>query len=831
MKTDNTQTLDQRVEELLGKMTLKEKVSLLSGRDNWTTVPIDRLGIPFITMTDGPHGVRLSNDEAGRKGGPATSFPTGVSIASSWNPELVERVGQALGEETLAMGCNILLGPCVNIVRHPLAGRNFEAYSEDPFLAGQIGVAYVRGVQSKGAGTSVKHFACNNQEIERGRGSSEVDERTLREIYLAQFETIVKQAQPWTVMCSYNRINGEYASENHHTLTEILKGEWGYEGVVVSDWGANHNIVASVKGGLDIEMPGPARYYGPLLVDAVRNWQIDATIIDAAVRRILRMIIISGKMEPGYTAPKGALNTPEHQVLARELAEDAITLLKNDHNLLPIKLGEIKTIAVIGPNAAEMSISGGGSAFLEPPYRTNPLQALKSRLKSPVTIDYEPGCDNYIDLPLLKTGHLFPLKGGGHGLLGEYFNNTSFSSTPQVEKVDPTVDFWGLNFGQDQPIPPAYSIRWSGKLAAPGTGRYAFQINHNSEVRLYLDNKMVIESLKPAYTHTEAVEKPLFYMNLTKGHVYDICLEYIKPVEVDFGIIRLMLAFSPEPSADDRLLKAVSLAQKSDLAIIFAGYPELYETEGNDRPNMELTGLQNELIQAVAKVQPKTIVVLNTGVPVTMPWLDEIPAVIDAFYPGMEGADAIARIFLGEVNPSGKLAVTFPRRLEDTPAYNNFPGGKQVFYGEGIFVGYRHYDQRGIEPLFPFGHGLSYTTFEYSDLKVIDQVKNGENVSVSVTVKNTGKMAGKEVIQLYVRDLASSLPRPFKELKGFKKVALAAGESKTVILELDERALSFYDPYQSRWVAEPGDFEVLIGSSSNDIRARADFRLEQVQIT
>ena len=317
----NPQAVDERVEALLKQLTIGEKTSLLSGKDTWQTVPIERLGIPSLVMTDGPHGVRSSQPETGRIDGPATSFPTGISMASSWNPELIERVGEALGEETRAMGCDVLLGPCVNIVRHPLAGRNFEAYAEDPFLAGKIGVGYVKGVQSRRVGTSLKHYACNNQEIERFRGDSIIDERTLREIYLSQFEMVVKESDPWTVMCSYNRINGDYASQNQHLLQDILKGEWGYRGVVVSDWGANHTIFESVQNGLDLEMPGPAKYYGRLLEEAVRIWQIDEEAVDDAARRILRMLVISGKLD-GDTLPPGSLNTAEHQSLARELAEN-----------------------------------------------------------------------------------------------------------------------------------------------------------------------------------------------------------------------------------------------------------------------------------------------------------------------------------------------------------------------------------------------------------------------------------------------------------------------------------------------------------------------------
>lgn len=813
--------MDQRVEELLNQLTLKEKVALLSGQDAWNTVPIERLGIPSLTMTDGPHGVRANRTEAGRRAGPTTAFPTGVSLASSWNPELVERASAALGEETRAMGCDILLGPCVNIVRHPLAGRNFEAYSEDPYLAGRIGAAWVTGVQSQSVGASLKHFACNNQEFERFRGSSIVDERTLREIYLPQFEMIVKDTQPWTVMCAYNRINGVYASQHNTLLNEILRGEWGFEGVVVSDWAANHTTVESVQGGLDIEMPGPAKYYGKLLVEAVNNWQIDEAVIDNAVRRILKMILRSGQMDNPQARPAGAANTFEHQRLAREIAEEAITLLKNDNHALPLKIDTIQSIAVIGPNAADLQISGGGSSRVEPPYRVSPLEGLKAKLGQRMKIEFEPGCDNYVELPAIKPAYLTPAGGAGHGVKAEYFANADLSGVPDAVRVEPTLDLWWWNEGPDTRVPVRrFSARWTGKLIVPQSGRHTLKLSNTGRARLYLDGKLVIEQAATSNPHIgSSIE-----VELTAGREYDLKAELIKTTDEHFAHLRAGLAYRPEP--DNRFARAVELARSSDVAIVFAGLPENYETEGRDRPDMELTGPQAELIQSVAQANRNTIVVLNVGSPVTMPWLDDVAAVVLAYYPGMEGGHVIANILCGDANPSGKLTVTYPKRLADTPAFINYPGAQEVYYGEGIFVGYRYYDQRDIAPLFPFGHGLSYTTFEYGEIQVPASVKRGAPIEVSITVKNTGSVEGKEVAQLYLSDQQSSLARPPKELKGFAKVALRPGESQTVRFTLDERALSFYDPNRRRWAAEPGEFEILIGSSSRDIRARATFKLE-----
>jgi beta-glucosidase len=816
-------SIDESVDDLLRQMTVKEKVSLLAGRDLWRTVPNRRLGIPSIMMTDGPHGVR-SDGAVERIPGPATSFPTGVSIASSWDPELVERVGAALAEETRGMGCDILLGPCVNIVRSPLGGRNFEAYSEDPYLAGRTAVAWIKGLQSKRVGASLKHFACNNQETERYRGSSQVDERTLREIYLPAFEMAVKETQPWTVMHSYNRINGVYAAENTYLLTDILRKEWGFEGFVVSDWTATHSTVPSLKAGLDLEMPGPAKWYGELLAHAVFTWQVDEAVVDAAARRVLHIIIKSGRMDDPALTPPGSVNTPAHQTLARELAEQSVVLLKNEGNILPLDKDRLKTLAVIGPNAAEGRIGGGGSSYLEPPYRVSPLEGLKAKLGDSVKVGYEPGCSNLVEPAEFGSG-LFT----GHGLAAEYFNNPTFSGQPAAKQVEKSLIFEWID---RLPAPgihsPQYSARISGKLVMPISGTYQFVLVNTEVCKVTLDGKPLFDN------HHGAMSLPEFWnyadrittrteVKLEAGKPYDLLVEYAKTSEMNFAAFQLR--YMP-PVAPDAIERAARLAAKSDVAIVFAGMPTFFESEGHDRPHMDLPGPQTELIRAVVKANPNTVVVLNAGSPVSMPWLDEVPAVLEAFYPGQEGGHALANILTGAVNPSGKLTVTFPKRLEDSPSFINFPGTKEVFYGEGIFVGYRYYDKKDVEPLFPFGFGLSYTTFEYSGFQVTKSVKLGEPVRISLKVKNTGKVAGKEVVQIYVADRQSSLVRPPKELKGFKKVALEPGESKVVKFSLDQRALSFYDPYQKQWVAEPGEFEVLAGSSSRDIRLKASFTLE-----
>ena len=811
--------LEGRVEELLRKLTLSEKVSLLSGQDIWNTVPVKRLGVPSITMTDGPHGVRPTHPDVGRKMGPVTAFPTGISMGASWDPELVEQVGQALGEETRGMDCDILLGPCVNIVRDPRGGRNFETYSEDPYHSGRTAVAFIKGLQSRGVGASLKHYAANNYEIERFRASSNVDERTLREIYLPQFEAAVKEAQPWTVMCSYNRINGVYAGENGYLLNSILKEEWGFEGAVISDWGATHTVFDSVANGLDLEMPGPARYF-TLLGDAVRTWQVDEDAVDKAVRRILRLVLLSGRMDDKVS--KGSVNTPAHQTLARRLAEEAITLLKNEGGILPLDKDKLQSVAVIGPNAATAVISGGGSSRAEPPYRVSPLEALRKELE----VAYERGCDNY-DLPYDVPRTWMTGPDGNAGIRADMFASADCSGEPMYTQNGLGSDFWYHTAWSTKE--PPNSVRWTTRLTVPEDGRYLFNLNHSSRMRIYLDDRLILESSSADLPDRAGGHPASVVRELKAGQPYDLRMDFVRDETQEIVYYKLGLGLTFAPDADPRLERAVELARRSEVALVFVGYPDAYESEGTDRPDIKLMGQQDALIAAVAAANPKTVVVLNVGAPVSMPWLDKVAAVVEAYYPGLENGNAVTRVLLGEVNPSGKLPVTFPQRLEDSPAFINasYPGCREVNYGEGLFVGYRYYDKKELAPLFPFGHGLSYTTFAYSDLKVAKKVKAGEKVEVSLQVKNTGKRAGKEVVQLYVADPESALPRPPKELKGFAKVELQPGESKTVSFALDERSLAYYDPYRKKWVAEPGEFEVLVGSSSRDIRVKSKFSLTE----
>ena len=654
------------IESLVSQMTLEEKAALCTGATAWSSTPVERLGIPAMVVSDGPHGVRrtTSSDELNAESFPATCFPTASCMASTWDPELVEAVGKALGEECIALGVNVVLGPGANIKRTPLGGRNFEYFSEDPYLAGQMAVAHIKGVQSQGVGTSLKHFAVNNQEYQRFSIDAEVDERALREIYLPAYETAVMQAHPWTVMCAYNKLNGTYCSENRRLLVDILEKEWGFEGLVVSDWGAVHDRVASLKGGLDWEMPGPSPRRTQAVIDAVTSGKLDVALLDEACRRILGVV-----MKASQTKLGGSFDIDAHHALAREVAAEGMVLLKNN-GVLPLQAPG--HIAVIGRAAQIAHFQGGGSSHINPTRVDVPIDELR-RLAGSAEITYAEG----------------------------YPENDSFNQ----EMID----------------------------------------------------------------------------------------------------------------------QAVAAARKSEVALLYIALPAYKESEGYDRTDLDLTKQQVALIQAVTGVQPNSVVILNNGAPVVMSdWIDGTAAVLEAWMMGQAGGGAIADVLYGKVNPSGKLAETFPLRLADTPAFLHYPGENgEVRYGEGLYVGYRYYDAKQVPVLFPFGYGLSYTTFAYSNPRVSAASFNDvDGVVVAVDVTNTGKMTGKEIVQVYVHDRKSSLSRPMKELKGFAKVDLQPGETKTVSIPLDFRAFAFYNPVYEQWVTEDGEFDLLIGASAADIRCQ-----------
>lgn len=799
--------IDRRVDDLLQRMTLDEKIDLLDGRAGDSTRENTRLGIPPLRVTDGPHGVGW--------GVKATCFPTAISMAASWNPSLVEQIAAAMGDEARAENRQVLLGPCINIHRTPVGGRNFESYSEDPYLASRLAVAYVKGLQSRKVGASVKHYACNNQEWERTTISAEVDERTLNEIYLPAFKAAVQEADPWTVMAAYNRVNGPYCCANRMLLTDLLKNEFGFKGLVVSDWGAVHGTVDSANAGLDLEMPGPGKYFGAALREAVKAGDVTEATIDDKARRVLRVLFLAGLFDPPDVSLKGSIDTPEHRELSRRMAEDAIVLLKNEGGLLPLNADKIQSIAVIGPNAAEARVGGGGSSTVHPSFSVSPLEGLQRKCGDRIKVQYAEGCPLPVLTPVAGT-YLSPTNAAAdqHGLLAEYFDNIDLQGMPVLTRIDADVNFdWGHKAPAEGLKENLFSVRWTGKLTPKVTGSYQFGVESDDGCRLYLDNELLIDSWM------DQVARPTTRtLQLEGGKDYLVRLEYYE----NQGGAMAKLLWSP-PS--DSIEKAAALARESDVAIVCAGLSADFEGEGYDRPNIELPGQQNELIKAVVAANKNTIVVLNNGTPLNMTrWIDQVPALIEAWYPGNEGGTALAKILFGDISPSGKLPDTFPKKIEDVAAQANYPGkGGKVVYAEGLLVGYRYFDAKNVEPLFPFGYGLSYTTFEYSDLKIESRIDGGLKISVSVNVKNTGPRAGAEIVQLYVHDVQSSVERPPQELKAFSKVSLKPGEEKTVTMELNERSLAFYDVGRHRWIAEPGEFELRVGASSRDIRLKGTY--------
>ena len=664
--------------DLINQMTLEEKASLCDGLSYWESQPIERLGIPAINLNDGPHGIRKKGDPGDTpkgeanllKGVPAICFPTASATACSWDPDLMYRMGEALGEEALKEKVSVLLGPGTNIKRSPLCGRNFEYFSEDGLLAGEIAASFINGVQSKGIGTSLKHFAANNQETRRMTVNTVADERTLRETYLLPFEIAVKKAQPWTVMNSYNRLNGTYAAENKWLLTDVLRKDWGFKGIVVTDWGAENERVPGLVAGQELEMPTSSGEGTRLIVEAVKDGSLDEAVLDNAVDKLLDMILRAQAVRGEYTYDSDA-----HHKLAREIASQCMVLMKNDNNLLPLK--KDAKVALIGEMARTPRYQGAGSSLINPIKLDSAYETMK-----------------------------------------EMGINATFSA--------------------------GYSLKKKCKNQA------------------------------------------------------------------------------------ELLNEAVQNAQNADVAVVFVGLTDEYETEGNDRKHIDIPPVHNTLVEEVLKANPNTVVVLSGGASVKMPWANKVPAILNMFLTGQAGGSAVCDVMFGDVNPSGKLSETYPVALEDNSSFNYFPGTSvSVEYREGVYVGYKYYDTANKEVAFPFGFGLSYTTFEYSDIKVsADKIKDTDTVTVSFKVKNTGAVDGAEVAQLYVNDVESTIYRPVKELRGFKKVFLKAGEEKEVEITLDKRAFAYYNVNIGDWHVESGDFKILVGASSRDIRLEATVFVE-----
>lgn len=718
--------VDERVKDLLSRMTLEEKATLLAGSGWMETAAVPRLGIPSIHMADGPLGTRnwtgpsaVTNAASAPVKITATSFPSGIAMGATWNPELMSRAAKATADEFAALGRDMMLGPTVNINRQPLWGRNFEAFGEDPYLTSRMAVAYIKAVQAEGVIPSLKHYAANNQEFERHRIDETIDERTLHEIYLPAFKAAVQEANVWNIMSAYNLVNGTHCAESKYLLDDVLRKEFGFKGFVVSDWGSTYSTAGTVNAGMDLEMPGGemarrminsprAQLYGSSgtwlekdkVLAAVKAGEVNPETVERNAGRILRVIFLSGLFEH-HKPGGGVVDTPEQQAIALEGATEGIVLLKNSGNLLPLDPNNVKSIAVIGPNALVARTGGGGSSLVLPAHAVSPLEGIKARAGANITI----------------TSAI------GVAMEGE----ATAAKTPPGTPPDPNA-------------PPA-----------------------------------------PEDT--------------PEGHAKSIA-------------------------------EAVQIASKADVAVVVVGRYFRNESEGFDMKSMDLPGGQDELIVAVEKANPHTVVVLNTGNPVTVSkWIDSTPALLDMWYGGQEGGRALAAVLFGDANPSGKLPVTFPKKLEDTPAYANYPGKDlKTTYSEGIYVGYRYYDTKNVEPQYPFGFGLSYTTFQYSNLK-LQAGPGDEPAKVTLNLKNTGSRPGAEVVELYVHDGHSKIDRPSHELKAFQRVQLKPGQTQTVSFQLGRGAFSYWSPESHTWTVDPGKFGIEIGSSSRDIRLRGDLEV------
>jgi beta-glucosidase len=816
--------VEARVEGLLKQMTIEEKIDLLSGRRGFYTFPIERLGIPALKMADGPMGVRNY--------GPSTVFPAGIGLASTWDSAMAKRIGSAMAQDARARGVNILLGPAINIYRVPVNGRNFEYYGEDPFLAGQTAVSFIQGVQSQGVIATVKHFALNNQEYQRNSISSEVDERTMQEIYLPAFKAAVQQGKVWAVMSSYNKINGTYATTNELLQTEILKKDWGFRGIVMSDWNAAHDGVADALAGLDLEMPSGRYMNRETLLPAVKNGQVPESVIDEKVRRILRATISMGFLDKPADAATQPIYSGESNQVALAGARESIVLLKNSNHTLPLDGKTIHSIAVFGPNAHPAVDVGGGSARVVAFRDVSVLDALAA---TGLRVDYIP-FDGRDPRSVAARSQFEVDESGGAGLNGEYFDNADLSGAPFRTRRDRQITFTQFNDIFTQVTPAGNSIRWTGFVAPAESGDHLFLIRTGQGVRLVVDGKTVIDGWD---NKTQSDFNAT--VHLEKNHAVPIRLEYRNsgagPGAAAGGAGRGAggggrggggggggIQFGWQLKPDNAFPAESALAAKDDAAVVCVGFSPDTESEGFDR-TFDLPPGQKELVQAIVRANKKTIVVVNSGGAANLSeWEGQAGAILEAWYTGQESGQAVSDIIFGLTNPSGKLPISFERLWGDSHADANYPGADgKVFYKEGIFTGYRQFDHEGVKPLYPFGFGLSYTSFAYSGIHI---EKEGASVHVNFSIRNTGARAGAEVAEVYVQEVNPKVERPIKELKGFARVTLAPGASQIVHLDLDRSAFSYYDVATHSWRVNPGEFRILVGASSADIRLTAPITIQ-----
>ncbi|KPM38485.1 putative beta-glucosidase H [Neonectria ditissima] len=829
--------VDNDVDALVSQLTLDEKVQLLSGQGSFKTTGLPTRGIPGITTSDGPHGIRGARKF---KRAPSVQLPSATAMGATFDVDLMHRIGSLLGEEAHNRGVHVLLAPTVCLQRSPLMGRGFEAFAEDPILSGLIASAYINGIQERGVAACIKHYAAHDQSTMSTEDNVQMTERTLRELHLLPFQLAFRHSDPWSIMTSYNKINGVHSSEDPLLLQQILREEWGFGGLVMSDWWGTYSTTASINAGLDLEMPGPTQFRGKLLEIAVNTRKVSRKTINAATRNVLNFAKkVTTASEPWEGDPSAA-NTSENRALVRKLAADSIVLLKNDDGLLPIKDRKAKSYGLIGDHFKLPALSGGGSAEADPYYSVTPYDAIVEAVGEE-NVTYTSGLYTFKFVPFLK--HLNQPDTSDHGWWVNIYGENP-DEVPDAEPVYSTAtdkDLIDVPEGLHKDLPHKYFVRARATFTPDTSARYRFGFSVAGKGRVKFDGKEVIDlwSDQPPKTDDTAC-----FNRLSMERFYDADVQKGKTVDIEVVMVNedvsggVGTAFTLAGrlggyeilAPEQGLADAVRIAQSVDVPIVMAGLSADYESESSDRKHLRLPPAADRLVHAVLDANPNAIIVTQAGCPIEMPWEQKAKSLVHAWYGGQETGHAIADVLFGDVNPAGRLSVTFPKSVKHTPAYLTF--GKSdydIVYGEGVFIGHRFYEAVDRDPLFYFGYGLSYTKFEYSDLVVPSTFEPSADheATVTVNVKNAGSYDGAEVVQLYIHDPESAVQRPARELKAFAKVHLSVGETKTVSLKLDKYALSFWSQEDEQWKAEEGDFEVIIATSANpsDEVLRKGFKL------
>ena len=803
-------------DDLLRQLTTEEKVFLLSGSDVWRTFPVERVGLPAIKVTDGPNGARGDSSTGAR----AVCLPSSICLAATFDVDLVRAVGELLGRETQRKGAHVLLAPTINIARHPLGGRNFESFGEDPLLTSTMAIAYIEGVQTvEGVGACAKHFVANDVEFGRMTVSSEIDARTLREVYLAPFEAAV-EADVWSLMASYPKLNGEHCTEHSWLLTDLLREEWGFDGLVMSDWGATHHHVRPVIAGMDLEMPGPPRALGGLLLAAVEAGEVPMDVLDARARSVIDLAVRAGRIGVMDEAPEQSVDLPEDRALARRVAQQGVVLLRNEpvagRRVLPLEPPSVSTLAVIGPNMDPGIIQGGGSAQLSPHHLSSPLDGLTEAFGDVVSA---PGCRRERYLPLVPSEAWE--SGDSRPLRLEVFAGTDLGGAVVQERSTRSIGAMIMGGVAGLPNPNHFSNRWTGTLRIDQAGTHRFSVFACGTSRVLIDGSVVVDNWTSP--------------TLGDGFFQMASTEVVGSVDLDVGTVEVVVEWTNDPDAmiaglrfgwlvptdeDQLMADAVAAASSADAAVVVVGLDADWETESHDRPIFGLPGRQDELVRNVLEANPRTVVVLNAGGPVDLPWFEDAPAVMVGWYGGQEFGGALTDVITGVVDASGRLPVTFPKRLVDAPTALDVPGdGPELHYREGLFVGHRWYDARSIEPLAPFGHGLSYTSFSFGTPSA-DAGADG-SVRVSFDVTNTGDRVGTAVGQLYLAPPVGSNTRPVRSLCGFSSVTVDPGATVTEVIVVPGRAFEIWTA-SAGWHTPAGSYELHLAASSRDLLGSVD---------